>query len=277
MQSLKQMHLESLNLTLDSQPSKGDKWEKICSAQEDVKMIKMSREFPKSRPPTIYKCPPENIDVRLFTVPALGQPDTPVWSTRCSPSIRSIRAKPMDGCHVSLFEYHSLISNGNKTFNVQSTSWPDAPLYHTWHGATQSLFISREGSPCEKHDRTCPVASDLTLPVSSRCTDQPLRTLLTSSLHLTMNSDSPTSDLHRLLATSNPVSHRNSSSSVSLHAIANTDRTLTSASGHCVTSVRSVFLDLCSNVLTTEYITLCTCVSIFSQIFFKGYVSTLDS
>jgi hypothetical protein len=57
MQLLKQKHLESLNLTLDSQPSKGDEWERVCLAQEDVKMIKMSREVPKSRPPTIYKCP----------------------------------------------------------------------------------------------------------------------------------------------------------------------------------------------------------------------------
>jgi hypothetical protein len=57
MQLLKQKHLESLNLTLDSQPSKGDEWERVCLAQEDVKMIKMSREVPKSHPPTIYKCP----------------------------------------------------------------------------------------------------------------------------------------------------------------------------------------------------------------------------
>jgi hypothetical protein len=57
MQTHKQMHLGSLKLTLDSQPSKGDEREGVCSAQEDVKMIKMSREFPKSRPPTIYKRP----------------------------------------------------------------------------------------------------------------------------------------------------------------------------------------------------------------------------
>jgi hypothetical protein len=57
MQTHKQIHLESLNFTLDSQPSKGDEWEGVCLAQEDVKRIKKPREVPKSRPPTIYKCP----------------------------------------------------------------------------------------------------------------------------------------------------------------------------------------------------------------------------
>jgi hypothetical protein len=57
MQTHKQMHLESLNLTLDSQPSKEDEWEGVCSAQEDIKMIKKPREFPKGRTPTIYKHP----------------------------------------------------------------------------------------------------------------------------------------------------------------------------------------------------------------------------
>jgi hypothetical protein len=43
MQPHKQMHLESLNLVLDSQPSKGDEWEGVCSAQENVKMIKNAK------------------------------------------------------------------------------------------------------------------------------------------------------------------------------------------------------------------------------------------
>jgi hypothetical protein len=51
------MHLESLNLTLDSQPIKEDEWEGVCSAQEDVKMIKILRELRKSQPSTIYKRP----------------------------------------------------------------------------------------------------------------------------------------------------------------------------------------------------------------------------
>jgi hypothetical protein len=46
MQTLKQMHLESLNLTLDWQPSKEDEWEGECSAQEDVKMIKNAKRSP---------------------------------------------------------------------------------------------------------------------------------------------------------------------------------------------------------------------------------------
>jgi hypothetical protein len=103
-------------------------------------------------------------------------------------------------------------------------------------------------------NKTCHARSQATwcAPASGRCTDQPrARTLLTSSLYLMMNSDLPASDLHRLLATNmwpdaqahgNPASDHNSSSSVSLRATANTDRTLTLACGHCVTSVRSVFL-----------------------------------
>jgi hypothetical protein len=59
------MHLESLHLTLDSQPSKGDKWEGVCLAQEDVKKIKMSREIPKS-------WPPKNKVVRLNTAACTG-------------------------------------------------------------------------------------------------------------------------------------------------------------------------------------------------------------
>jgi hypothetical protein len=47
MQTHKQMHLESLNLTLDLQPSKGDEWEGVCSAQEDVKMTKNAKRGPQ--------------------------------------------------------------------------------------------------------------------------------------------------------------------------------------------------------------------------------------
>jgi hypothetical protein len=43
MQSLKQMHLETLNLTLDSQSSKRDEWEGVCLAHKDVKNVKMSK------------------------------------------------------------------------------------------------------------------------------------------------------------------------------------------------------------------------------------------
>jgi hypothetical protein len=38
------MHLRTLNLTLIRQSSKGDKWEGMCSAQEDVRMLKYPRE-----------------------------------------------------------------------------------------------------------------------------------------------------------------------------------------------------------------------------------------
>jgi hypothetical protein len=43
MQSLKQMHLKTLNLTLDSQSSKRDEWEGVCLAHKDVKNVKMSK------------------------------------------------------------------------------------------------------------------------------------------------------------------------------------------------------------------------------------------
>jgi hypothetical protein len=64
------MHLKSFNLTLDSQPTKEDEWEGVCSAQEDVKMIKISRKFPKSWPPTIYKHPKRMKPAQLL--PAQG-------------------------------------------------------------------------------------------------------------------------------------------------------------------------------------------------------------
>ena len=83
-----------------------------------------------------------------------------------------------------------------------------------------------------------------------------------------------------------------------------TDRTLNPAFGHYITSVRSLYEPLsflsralvassdyphstgghsagevsnpCSNVPTTQCITLCTCVSIFSQKHFKGVSTPLD-
>jgi hypothetical protein len=91
MQTHKQMHLESLNFALDSQPSKGDEWEGVCSAQDDVKMIKKPRMFAKSRPPTIYKRPQ--------IIESLGS---------------SLCAKPTDGCHMSLFESNVYNLNGHE-------------------------------------------------------------------------------------------------------------------------------------------------------------------
>jgi hypothetical protein len=84
------MHLESLNLTLDLQSSKGDEWEGVCSAQEDVKMIKRLREFHKSRSPTIYKCPQK--------IEPLGSTLLPARGDRTRRSDRpDARAKPTDG------------------------------------------------------------------------------------------------------------------------------------------------------------------------------------
>jgi hypothetical protein len=57
MQTHKYNVLGSLNLTLDYQPSKGDEWKGVCSAQEDIKMIKSLRGFPKGWPTHIYRGP----------------------------------------------------------------------------------------------------------------------------------------------------------------------------------------------------------------------------
>jgi hypothetical protein len=57
MQSLKQIHLESLNLTLNSQSTKRDEWEGVCSAHKDVKNVRSPRGSPWSWPNTIYRHP----------------------------------------------------------------------------------------------------------------------------------------------------------------------------------------------------------------------------
>jgi hypothetical protein len=71
MQTHKQMHLESLNLTLDSQPSKGDEWERECSTQEDVKIIKKPREFPRADR-QLFISIPNNKAVKLDTADCTG-------------------------------------------------------------------------------------------------------------------------------------------------------------------------------------------------------------
>jgi hypothetical protein len=56
------MHLDhSFSLWISNQARKMS-GEGVCLAQEDVKIIKSSREAPKSRPPTIYK-PPQRIEL----------------------------------------------------------------------------------------------------------------------------------------------------------------------------------------------------------------------
>jgi len=75
MQSHKQMHLESLNLTLICTIKQGDEWEGVCLAQWDVKNVKMPREIPQSRPTTIYRHPIENIPVGPFSGLSAHAPD----------------------------------------------------------------------------------------------------------------------------------------------------------------------------------------------------------
>jgi hypothetical protein len=47
LQTHKQMHLRSLNLTLIRQSSKGDEWKGTCLAQEDVRVKISKRVLPK--------------------------------------------------------------------------------------------------------------------------------------------------------------------------------------------------------------------------------------
>jgi hypothetical protein len=46
------------------QSSKGDEWERMCSAQKDVRESKYPREIPKGWPTSIYKRPQHEIAVR---------------------------------------------------------------------------------------------------------------------------------------------------------------------------------------------------------------------
>ena len=134
------------------------------------------------------------------------------------------------------------------------------------------------------HDRTCPVMLDWTHPVSDHSTF-PL-----------CASRQRTSALTRCtLPASGHSSRQRPITRPRCMLTAATDRTLNPASGHHTTSVWSLYEPLsflsralvapsdclystgghsagevsypCSNVLTTKCITLCTCVSLFSQTF----------
>jgi hypothetical protein len=62
----------------------------------------------------------------------------PVGLTGRSLSVRSLRAKPADGRHVSLFKSQASIFNGIKLFNAQSTKRLDAPEDMTERGQQAS-------------------------------------------------------------------------------------------------------------------------------------------
>jgi hypothetical protein len=165
MQTHKQIHLESLNLTLDSQPSKGDEWEGVCSAQEDVKMIRMPREVPKSRPPTIYKFLKQ---IKLLAPSqCLFRTDRTCWY------IVTGRATPASGrsdlATCQRFELRSVDRNGRKWSAPQVRQCPDAPLRMTRLWTNQRQVKSSKLPKRWKHDRTCQVKADLTrLSVRSR-------------------------------------------------------------------------------------------------------------
>ena len=55
MQALKQMHLNSLNLTQEYAIKQGDEWREVCSAQGMLEYVKWPKDLPKSQPKHIYK------------------------------------------------------------------------------------------------------------------------------------------------------------------------------------------------------------------------------
>jgi hypothetical protein len=63
--------LRSLNLTLIRQSSKGDEWEGMCSAQEDVRESKYPRESSRSWPTNIYRSP-KRIEPLAHKIATLG-------------------------------------------------------------------------------------------------------------------------------------------------------------------------------------------------------------
>jgi hypothetical protein len=70
----------------------------------------------QERPPRVrhklFISVPKNRAVRLNNVPFSRRPDAPVGLIGRSLSVRSLRAKPTDERHVSLYKYYALIFNG---------------------------------------------------------------------------------------------------------------------------------------------------------------------
>jgi hypothetical protein len=182
MQSHKHMHLESLNLTLNLQPSKGDEWEEICLAQKDVKMIKMSREIPKSQPPTIYKGP-QRIEPlgSSLCLPQGDRTRRSIWPDIASASGHYVPSPRMAAMCLSL-NLARTISTVTRMVSALSTPWPDASTPSTWGYSMWRPVISREGFSAWDHDQTRQVRGDLTCPsVRSRTTTMRLRDKMTSA------------------------------------------------------------------------------------------------
>jgi hypothetical protein len=128
MQTHKQMHLRSLNLTLICQSCKGDEWEGVCSAQEDVRISKSPRDLPQSWPTSIYRRPQHEIAVRHLTLLLLGWLDVSVDLTIRGHNVRSHLAPPPDVRHVSGFKSRSFDRNGHLNEVSHAQKWPNAPL-----------------------------------------------------------------------------------------------------------------------------------------------------
>jgi hypothetical protein len=194
---------------------------------------------------------------------------------RAASSVRSLRCR-----HVSSFLTSFVWFQRLKRVSAQVNKVTG--LY-----APQSQIDSREGFSPWKSDWTRPVRVDLTRPASGQLA---LSALAPRHQHRLMNNECAASGLQRQSALNkwpnvqvrcSPTSGRAACSLPLWATPTDIDRTLTLASGHCVTtdqrpvgvSQRETLPRLCyllkpySNVLATKCNTLCTCVSIFSQSF----------
>jgi hypothetical protein len=130
MQTHKQIYLRSLKLTLICQSSKGDEWEGVCSAQEDVRMSKYLRKTSRSPPTSIYMSPkriePLAHETATFRVIKRAGP---AWTD--AHGIRSLHCNLPDKRHMSCFEFRSFDHNGHLKVLVHALEWPDAPVTKT--------------------------------------------------------------------------------------------------------------------------------------------------
>jgi hypothetical protein len=120
MQTHKQMHLRSFNLTLIRQSSKEDEWEGMCSAQEDVRESKYPRESSRSQPTSIYRSPQKNR--------AAGSRNSHTRGDRTRHSVRLLHRDLPDKRHVSRFESRSFDRNDHLNVLVYALEWLDAPI-----------------------------------------------------------------------------------------------------------------------------------------------------
>ena len=156
MQSLKQMHLESLNLTLICSIKRVDEWEGVCLARRDVKDVKMPRELAQRRPTCIYRHPIENIPVGPFSGLSVHAPNAlqgaPDASGACASGV-----SPVDMCpshlNVTVGHVRSLASGVSL---VPTKFTPDASGHLTRLATDSVRSLLREAPNIYFADRTRP-------------------------------------------------------------------------------------------------------------------------